>query len=58
LSVKSELTRVLHGRLQEAEESPLLEAVARERLVTTKEAGKGSAGAVVNYKVSKSAAAL
>jgi hypothetical protein len=31
----------------EAEESPLLEAVARERLVETKQAGKGSAGAVV-----------
>jgi hypothetical protein len=31
----------------EAEESPLLEAVARERLVKTKRAGKGLAGAVV-----------
>jgi hypothetical protein len=31
----------------EAEESPLLEAVVRERLVKTQQAGKGLAGAVV-----------
>jgi hypothetical protein len=31
----------------ETEESPLLEAVARERLVKTQQAGKGLAGAVV-----------
>jgi hypothetical protein len=31
----------------QAEESPLLEAVARERLVKTQQAGKGLAGAVV-----------
>jgi hypothetical protein len=31
----------------EAEESPLLEAVARERLVKTQQAGKGLTGAVV-----------
>jgi hypothetical protein len=31
----------------EAEEFPLLEAVARERLVKTQQAGKGLAGAVV-----------
>jgi hypothetical protein len=30
----------------EAEQSPLLEAAARERLVKTQEAGKGLAGAV------------
>jgi hypothetical protein len=29
------------------EESPLLEAIARERLVKTQQAGKGLAGAVV-----------
>jgi hypothetical protein len=32
---------------REAEESPLLEAIARERLVKTQQAGKGVAGAVV-----------
>jgi hypothetical protein len=32
---------------REAEESPLLEAAARERLMKTKQAGKGLAGAVV-----------
>jgi hypothetical protein len=31
---------------REAEESPLLEAVARERLVKIKQAGRGLAGAV------------
>jgi hypothetical protein len=31
----------------EAEESPLLEAIAREQLVKTQQAGKGLAGAVV-----------
>jgi hypothetical protein len=31
----------------EAEESPLLEAVAREQLVKIQQAGKGLAGAVV-----------
>jgi hypothetical protein len=35
----------------EAAESPLLEAVARERLVKTQQAGKGSAGVVVISKV-------
>jgi hypothetical protein len=34
-------------RVHEAEESPLLEAVARERLVKPQQAGKGLAGAVV-----------
>jgi hypothetical protein len=32
---------------REAEESPMLEAVARERLLKTQQAGKGLAGAVV-----------
>jgi hypothetical protein len=32
---------------REAEESPLLEAVARERLMKAQQAGKGLAGAVV-----------
>jgi hypothetical protein len=32
----------------EAEESPTLEAIAREELVKTQQAGKGLAGAVVN----------
>jgi hypothetical protein len=35
----------------EAEESPLLEAVAREHLVKTQQTGKGLAGAVVICKV-------
>jgi hypothetical protein len=33
--------------VREAEESPLLEPVARERLVKTQQAGKGLADAVV-----------
>jgi hypothetical protein len=33
--------------VREAEESPLLDAVARERLVKTQKAGKGLAVAVV-----------
>jgi hypothetical protein len=33
----------------EAEESPLLEAIARELLVKMQEAGKGLVGAVVIY---------
>jgi hypothetical protein len=42
----------------EAEESPLLEAVARERPVKTQQAGKDFAGAVVICKVWKSAMVL
>jgi hypothetical protein len=38
----------------EAEEFPLLEAVTRERLVKTQQAGKDSACAVVNTKSSQS----
>jgi hypothetical protein len=38
-------------REREAEESLLLEAVARERLVKIQQAGKGLADAVVNCKV-------
>jgi hypothetical protein len=41
-----------------AEESPLLEAVARKPLVKTQQAGKGLAVAVVNCKAWKSAVAL
>jgi hypothetical protein len=37
--------------VREAEEYPLLKAIARERLVKTKQAGKGLAGAVVICKV-------
>jgi hypothetical protein len=37
--------------VREAEESPLLEAVARERLVKTQQAGIGLAGVIVNCKV-------
>jgi hypothetical protein len=33
--------------VQKAEKIPLLEAVARERLVKTQQAGKGLAGAVL-----------
>jgi hypothetical protein len=45
--------RVGEGRTgaQEAEESLLLEAVTRERLVKTQQAGKGLAGAVVNCQL-------
>jgi hypothetical protein len=43
---------------REAEESPLLEAVARELLVKTQQAGKCLASAVVNCKVWRSAVAL
>jgi hypothetical protein len=35
----------------EAEESPLLQAVTRERLVKTQQAGKGLACAAVIYKL-------
>jgi hypothetical protein len=35
----------------EAEESPLLDAVAREWLVKTQQAGKDLAGAVVNFRL-------
>jgi hypothetical protein len=34
--------------VRETEESPLLEAVAREQLMTTQQAAKGLTGAVVN----------
>jgi hypothetical protein len=37
--------------VREAKEPPLLEAVARDRLVKTQKAGRGLAGAVVNCKV-------
>jgi hypothetical protein len=42
----------------ESEEFPLLEAVARERLIKTQQAGKSLAGAVVICKVWRSAKAL
>jgi hypothetical protein len=42
----------------EAEESPLLEAVTRERLVKTQQAGKGLTGAVVFYELWRLAVAL
>jgi hypothetical protein len=35
----------------EVEESPVFEAVARERLVKTQQAGKDLAGAVVMYEL-------
>jgi hypothetical protein len=44
--------------VREAKESPLLEAVTRERLVNTQKAGKGLAGAVVICKVWISAMSL
>jgi hypothetical protein len=37
--------------VHEAEESPLLVAAARKRLVKTQQAGKGLAGAVVIYEL-------
>jgi hypothetical protein len=42
----------------EAEESSLLEAVARERLVKTRQAGKGLEGAVVICELWRTAMAL
>jgi hypothetical protein len=42
----------------EAEESSLLETVARERLMKKKKAGKGLAGFVLIYKVWRLAVAL
>jgi hypothetical protein len=42
----------------EAEEPPLLKAVARERMVKTKQAGKDLACAVVIYKVRRLTMAL
>jgi hypothetical protein len=42
----------------EAEESPLLEAVTRERLVKTPQAGKALAGAVVICELWRVAVAL
>jgi hypothetical protein len=44
--------------VHEAEERPLLETVAMERLVKTQQAGKGLAGAVVICKVWRSAIGL
>jgi hypothetical protein len=43
---------------REAEECPLLEAAARERLVKTQQAGQGLAGAVVIYELWRLAVAL
>jgi hypothetical protein len=45
-------------RAHEAEEFPLLEAVARERLVKTQQAGKGLATAVVIGELWRLAVAL
>jgi hypothetical protein len=42
----------------EAEDSPLLEAVTRERLVNTQQAGKDIAYAVLIFKLWKSAIVL
>jgi hypothetical protein len=42
----------------EAEESPLLEAVTRQRLAKTQHAGKGLAGAVVICELWRLAVAL
>jgi hypothetical protein len=44
--------------VREAEESPLLEAVARERLVKTQQAGKSLAGTVVICELWRLAVAL
>jgi hypothetical protein len=55
---------VLQGRLWRknlnawAEESPLLEAVTRERLVKTRQAGKGLVGAAVISELWRLAVAL
>jgi hypothetical protein len=44
--------------VREAEESALLEAVARERLMKAQQAGKGLAGAVVICELLRLAVAL
>jgi hypothetical protein len=44
--------------VREAEESPLLEAVAREKLVKTQQAGKTLAGAVLICELRRLATAL
>jgi hypothetical protein len=44
--------------VHEAEESPLLEAIAREWLVKTQQAGEGSAGAVMICELWRLAVAL
>jgi hypothetical protein len=45
-------------RVREPEESLLLKAVARERMIKSQQAGKGMAGAVVIFKVWRFAIAL
>jgi hypothetical protein len=42
----------------EAEEFPLLQAIARERLVKTQQAGKGLAGAVAIFELWRLAVVL
>jgi hypothetical protein len=44
--------------VREAEESPLLDAVASERLVKTQKAGKGLEAAVVIYELWRLAVVL
>jgi hypothetical protein len=44
--------------VREAEESPLLDAITRERLVKTQQEGKGLAGAVVVCELWRLAAML
>jgi hypothetical protein len=44
--------------LRETEESPVLEVVARERLVKTQQAGKDRAGTVVIFELLRLAMAL
>jgi hypothetical protein len=61
LTVKSQFCKgVCEERTwnREAKESPLLEAVARERLVKAQQAGKGLEVAVVIYELWKLAVAM
>jgi hypothetical protein len=44
--------------VREAEESPLLEAVNKERMVKTQQAGKGLAGTVVVCELQRLAVTL
>jgi hypothetical protein len=53
-----DIRRTVPTWTQEAEEPPLLEAVARDRLLRTKQAGKYLSGAVVICKVWRLARAL
>jgi hypothetical protein len=57
-SVAVDRQSCIGGWAREAEESPLLEAVAKKRLMKKQQAGKGLAGAIVIYEWWRLAIAL